>query len=91
MNQMRKKKVLVQAPARANTVARHARKLNRSAVFQNRKKAAKNGRTRFKIDFKDVGDSQKIGRTSCKRDDSKKVFHKTVLLSSDLSAHLISA
>ena len=59
--------------------------------FKTEKKAAKNGRTRFKIDFNDVGDSQKIGRTSCKRDDSKKVFHKTVLLSSGLSAHLISA
>ena len=37
-NESDKKKVLVQAPARANPVARHARKFNRSAAFQNRKK-----------------------------------------------------
>ena len=91
MKQIGGKKVLVQGPAKSNPVAKHARKFNRGAVFQNRKKAAKNGLTRFKLDFNDLSDSIKTGRTSCKRDDSKMVFHKTVLLSSRLPTQQLSA
>jgi hypothetical protein len=84
MKQIMNKKAPVQGPAKTNPVAKHAGKFNRSTVFQNRKKAAKNGRTRFKVNFTDLGNSGKAGKMGCKREDSKVIFQKTVLLSSRL-------
>ena len=86
MKHIMNKKPLVQSATKTNPVAKHARKFNRSAVFQNRKKAAKNGCTRFKADFTALEDSNKTDRKNFKRDDSKVIFHKSVLLSSRLPA-----
>jgi len=94
MKHVMKKRGLDQAPEKTNPVAKHARRFNRSAVFENRKKAAKNGHTRFKADYTSFGDSRvsaKTSRKSWSRDDSKVVINKTVLLSSRSTAHRLTA
>jgi hypothetical protein len=74
MKHIMKIKASGQGPAKTNPVAKHAGKFNRSAVFQNRKKASQNGHTRFQVDYTDLVDSDGSNRTDCKRENSKPAY-----------------